>query len=103
MRGCIERGAEYYLDHELHRQGARYEPWYRFHWPTHYYYDVLLVLGVLTALGYGDDKRLGFAPALLRKKRGPDGRWNLDEVQPDPSPAGHRWDAEHPNERATPR
>jgi len=36
MKGCVERGAEYYLDHELHSQGARYEPWYRFHWPMHY-------------------------------------------------------------------
>jgi len=102
MKGCVERGAEYYLDRELHRQGERYEPWYRLHWPVHYYYDLLVGLDVLTALGYGDDARLGFALALLRKKRRSDGRWNLDAVQPDPSPAGVRWYAEHPGNRPTP-
>ena len=102
MKGCVERGAEYYLDHDLHRQGARYEPWYRFHWPMHYYYDLLVGLDVVTALGYGHDPRLGFALALLRKKRRSDGRWNLDAVQPDPSPAAAKWYAEHPNKRPTP-
>jgi hypothetical protein len=48
------------------------------------YYDLLVGLDILTALGYGDDPRLGFALDLLRKKRRPDGRWNLDAVQPDP-------------------
>lgn len=102
MQGCVERGDEYFLDHELHRQGARYEPWYRFHWPVHYYYDLLVGLDVITALGYGDDLRLGYALAHLKKKRRPDGRWNLDGVQPDPSPAAAKWYAEHPNKRPTP-
>jgi len=31
-----------------------------------------------------------------------DGRWNLDAVQPDPSPAAAKWYAEHPNKRPTP-
>ena len=38
----------------------------------------------------------------LRKKRRPDGRWNLDAVQPDLAPAAARWYAEHPNQRPTP-
>jgi hypothetical protein len=102
MRACVERGAEYYLEHELHLQGERYEPWYRFHWPPHYYYDLLVGLDCLTALGYGDDPRLGFALGLLRKKRRPDGRWNLDAVQPDPDPEGVQWYAEHPKQRPAP-
>jgi hypothetical protein len=102
MKDCVGKGAEFYLEKELHRQGARYEPWYRFHWPMHYYYDLLVGLDVLTALGYADDPRLGFAVDLLRKKQRSDGRWNLDAVQPDPSPAGVRWYAEHPNKRPTP-
>jgi hypothetical protein len=85
MTDCVERGAEFFLGKELHRQGARYEPWYRFHWPVHYYYDLLVGLDVLTALGYGDDPRLGFALAHLRKKRRSDGRWNLDAVRPEQS------------------
>ncbi|MGD0587955.1 MAG: hypothetical protein ABSA63_04095 [Thermoplasmata archaeon] len=102
MKECVERGAEFYLDRELHRQGERYKPWYRFHWPMHYYYDLLVGLDVLTALGYGDDPRLGFALELLREKQRPDGRWNLDAVHPDQEGAAARWYAAHPSSRPTP-
>ncbi len=102
MLECVERGAEYYLDRELHRQGDRYAPWYRFHWPVHYYYDLLVGLDCLTALGHGDDPRLGFALDLLRKKRRPDGRWNLDAHQTDPDPESARWFAQHPERRPAP-
>ncbi len=102
MRACVERAAEYFLERELHRQGDRYAPWYRFHWPTHYYYDLLVGLDCLTALGYADDPRLGFALDLLRKKRRADGRWNLDADQPDPDPESARWYAQHPERRPTP-
>ena len=102
MKDCVERSAEYYLEHELHVQGERYEPWYRFHWPIHYYYDLLVGLDCLTALGYANDRRLGYALDLLRKKQRPDGRWNLDAVQPDLAPAAARWYAEHPDQRPTP-
>jgi hypothetical protein len=102
MESCVELSAEYYLEHELHQQGDRYEPWYRFHWPTHYYYDLLVGLDCLTALGYGDDPRLGFALELLRKKRRSDGRWNVDGIQPDPDPEGVQWYAQHPKQRPTP-
>ena len=102
MQSVVERTAEYYLERELHQQGDRYEPWYRFHWPVHYYYDLLVGLDVLTALGYGDDKRLSFALDLLKKKRRKDGRWNLDAVQPDPDPETARWFVEHPRQRPTP-
>ncbi len=102
MKDCVERGAEFYLDRELHRQGGRYPPWYRFHWPVHYYYDLLVGLDILTALGYGDDRRLRFALDHLRKKRRDDGRWNLDALQPDPGPTAARWYAEHPKQRPTP-
>ena len=44
MKECVEKGAEFYLEKELHRQGERYEPWYRFHWPVHYHYDLLVGL-----------------------------------------------------------
>ncbi len=102
MKDCIERAAEFYLDRELHRQGERYAPWYRFHWPVHYYYDLLVGLDVLTALGHADDRRLKFALAHLRKKRRADGRWNLDAVHPDVGPAMNRFHDEHPRDRPTP-
>ncbi len=102
MERCVERGAEYFLERELYRQGDPYEPWLRFHWPVHYYYDLLVGLDCLTALGYGADPRLGYALALLQRKRRADGRWNLDAVQPDPDPDGIRWYADHPTQRPTP-
>jgi hypothetical protein len=102
MRSVVERAAEYYLERELHQQGDRYEPWYRFHWPTHYYYDLLVGLDCLTALGYGNDRRLGYALELLRSKQGKDGKWKLDAVQTDPDPETARWFAEHPKNRPTP-
>jgi len=102
MTTCVEQAAEFYLERELHRQGARYPPWYRFHWPIHYYYDLLVGLDVLTALGYGNDPRLRFALAHLEKQRRPDGRWNLDAVHPDVGPKTQRWYREHPKDRPTP-
>ena len=102
MRACVERGAEFFLERELHRQGASYAPWYRFHYPVHYYYDVLVGLDVLTSLGYGDDPRLGFALGLLRRKRRKDGRWNLDAEHPDVEGALATWFAGHPARRPIP-
>jgi hypothetical protein len=102
MRECIERGAEFYLDRELHRQGERYAPWFRFHWPVHYYYDLLVGLEILTDLGYENDPRLRFALAHLRKRQRSDGRWNLDAVHPDVGPKAARWYAEYPADRPTP-
>ena len=101
MQDRVEKGAEFFLERELHRQGARYAPWYRFHYPVHYYYDLLVGLDLLTALGYGDDPRLRFALDLLRRKRRRDGRWNLDAQHPDAEGAIGRWIRAHPN-RAVP-
>lgn len=102
MKDCVERAAEFYLDRELHRQGGRYAPWYRFHWPVHYYYDLLVGLDVLTALGYGNDPRLRFALAKLKEKQRSDGRWNLDANHPDVEGAVARWYRTHPRDRPTP-
>ncbi|HTT34801.1 MAG TPA: hypothetical protein VMH78_02895 [Thermoplasmata archaeon] len=102
MTDCVDRGTEFFLERELHRQGAEYPPWYRFHYPVHYYYDVLVGLDILTALGRGDDPRLGFALGLLADRRRPDGRWNLDAVHPDVDAGMARWFAAHPKDRPTP-
>ena len=93
MKSAVERGAEFYLERRLYRQGARYDPWLRFHFPNHYYYDVLVGLDFLTGLGYAGDRRMRPAISLLMKKRRKDGRWNLDAVHPDYANAGKwpRW------------
>ena len=101
MKLAVERGAEFFLERELHKQGDRYEPWYRYHYPHHYYYDLLVGLDFMTALGYTDDKRLEFAISLLKKKRRPDGRWNLDSINPDPESPQGKWNREHPNQGTT--
>jgi hypothetical protein len=84
---AIARGAEFYLDRKLLEEGRRYAPWFRLHYPRHYFYDVLVGLDVLTRLGFAGDRRLRPGLELLRQKRRPDGSWALDRVHPDgPAP-----------------
>jgi hypothetical protein len=84
VKRSIERGAEFYLERRLHDDGERkYLPWFRFHYPIHYYYDILVGLDVLTQLGYGGDERLKPALRILKEKRRADGKWLLDRVHPD--------------------
>ena len=81
---AIERGAEFYLDRGLMREGPKpYPPWFRLHYPVHYYYDLLVGLDVLTSLGYGDDPRMRPALDRLEKMRNRDGSWNMDALHPD--------------------
>ncbi len=82
ISNSIERGAEFYLKMNLFHEG-RYLPWFRFHYPNHYYYDILVGLDVITRLGYGGDKRLSAPLNILKKKCGLDGMWLLDRVHPD--------------------
>lgn len=102
MKRAVELGAEFYLQREMHKQGSRYEPWYRFHYPVHYYYDLLVGLDFMTALGFGDDRRLRYAVSVLREKRSPDGRWNLDAVHPDLEGKMAEWYARNPKRKPTP-
>ena len=83
-KAAVERGAEFYLERGLLREGRnRYVPWERLHYPLHYYYDVLVGLETLHRLGYGDDPRLSPALDLLKRKQRPDGTWPLEAVHPD--------------------
>jgi len=84
---AISRGAEFYLERRLFREGRKYAPWFRFHYPIHYYYDILVGLGLITKLGYADDRRLEPALKILMDKRRPDGTWVLDRVHPDIGPS----------------
>ncbi len=102
MEQAVEMGAEFFLERELHLQGEHYEPWYRFHYPVHYYYDLLVGLDVLAGLGFGGDLRLGHALGVLREKRRPDGRWNLDAVHPDVEGGIGEWIRKNPKRAPTP-
>lgn len=103
IKRAIERGAEFYLERELLREGVEtYDPWLRLHYPVHYYYDILVGLDVITKLGYSDDKRLRSALDILKRKRLPDGRWPLEAIHPDVVPGGYRPDAWPPGFRVKP-
>ncbi len=102
MKRVVELAAEFYLERELYKQGDRYEPWYRFHYPLHYYYDLLVGLDFMTALGYGDDPRMSYALSHLAKKRRQDGRWNLDAVHPDVEGGMAEWYQKNPKKVPTP-
>jgi hypothetical protein len=84
IKNSIDRGAEFYLKRKLFDDGdRRYVPWFRFHFPNHYYYDILVGLDVITRLGYGYDRRLQPALDILNKKRQTDGTWLLERIHPD--------------------
>ncbi len=101
IKGSIERGAEFYLERRLFDEGGpKYRPWFRFHYPVHYYYDVLVGLDVITSLGYAGDRRLGPALDILKRKRLPDGTWILDRVHPDP--ASYAWGKNNLKRRVKP-
>jgi hypothetical protein len=102
MRTCVQKGAEFFLQRHLHQQGAPYAPWYRFHYPIHYYYDLLVGLDFMTALGYVSDPRMEYAIRFLRSRRRRDGAWNLDAVHPDVEGPIATWFATHPRQRPTP-
>jgi hypothetical protein len=100
MKQACEKGAEFFLERELHKEGARWDQWYRFHYPVHYYYDLLVGLDFMTALGYSKDSRLGYALSLLRAKRRRDGRWNLDANRPEPSARLRAFRNAHPHSKS---
>jgi hypothetical protein len=102
MKGVVEKAAEFYLERELHKQGDHYEPWYRFHYPVHYYYDLLVGLEFMTALGYSKDARLGHAVHVLEKRKGVGGRWNLDAIHPDVEGGMRDWFTNHPKQAPKP-
>jgi len=97
VRGAIERGAEFYLRRHLMDEGrVRYPPWFRIHYPNHYYYDILVGLRILTRLGYGKDQRMGRAVQWLKNKRARDGTWSLDAAHPDLDPVHGGYVMKHP-------
>jgi hypothetical protein len=102
MKDAVEKAAEFYLQRELYKQGDHYDPWYRFHYPLHYYYDLLVGLDFMTALGYGNDRRLSHAISVLKEKRRPDGKWNLDAVHPDVEGGMADWYKKNPKRAPTP-
>jgi hypothetical protein len=78
IRQSIERGSEFFLKRRLLHEGEYFERWWGLRYPWHYFYDVLVGLDFMTALGYGKDPRMREALQHLESKRLPEGRWNMD-------------------------
>jgi hypothetical protein len=82
------RGEVYLLDRRLYRRlstGTVADPRFTmFSYPTRWYYDVLRALDHLRAAGRRDP-RASEAIAILRDKRGEDGRWPLENVHQGPT------------------
>jgi hypothetical protein len=95
VRQSIDRGLEFFLERGLmHESDGTYGPWFRLHYPRHYYYDLLVGLGLVTALGRGDDSRIAAALDWLESKRSADGTWPLEALQPDLEPTDDYLDSQ---------
>ena len=83
IKRSVESGVEFYLERGLYKEGTSpYKPWFRFHYPNHYYYDILLGLDVITSLGFKDNRMDG-ALKMMKTRRLSDGRWAMDTIHPD--------------------
>jgi len=81
-----QRGEEYLLARRLLRRlstGELIDPaWTQFSFPTRWHYDVLRGLDHLRRAGVEPDERTDEAIDLVRRKRGQDGRWPLENTHP---------------------
>jgi hypothetical protein len=82
VKKTIEKGAEYFLLHHVFKSSHHLDRvpkpgWLRFGFPLMYQTDALEILGILTKLGY-QDQRMQEAIDILVSKQSPEGRWNLE-------------------------
>jgi hypothetical protein len=84
IRDTIEQGVEYLLKHHIHKRShnlrrvSKYD-WLKFGFPLMYQTDVLEILGILTKLGYRDN-RMQEAIDLIILKQDKKGRWKLENT-----------------------
>lgn len=82
----IKKGSEYMLLHHIHKKShdlsrVSKPSWLRFGFPLMYQTDVLEILGILTRLGYRDE-RMHEAVDLVILKQDEQGRWKLQNAFP---------------------
>ncbi len=80
-KNTIEEGAEYLLKHHIYKRShdlsrVSKPGWLRFGFPLMYQTDVLEILGILTRLGYHDE-RMQEAIDKLISKQDDQGKWKL--------------------------
>lgn len=84
VKKTIEKGAEYFLIHHVFKSSHNLERvpkpgWLKLGFPLMYQTDILEILGILTKLGY-HDQRMQEAVDILVSKQDTDGRWNLENT-----------------------
>lgn len=84
VKKTIEKGAEYFLLHHVFKSSHHLDRvpkpgWLKFGFPLMYQTDVLEILGILTKLGY-KDQRMQEAIDILVSKQDTNGRWNLENT-----------------------
>jgi hypothetical protein len=80
----IERGSEYVLQHRIHKKSHNLSQvskpgWLHFGFPLMYQTDALEILGILTNLGFRDN-RMQEAVDLVVSKQDEQGRWELENT-----------------------
>jgi hypothetical protein len=80
------RGQEYLLERRLFRRLSTGDvinaAWTQFAFPTLWHYDVLRALDYFRAADVRADERVDEAVDIVRQRRQPDGRWQLDVRHP---------------------
>ncbi len=84
VKDMIKKGAEYILMHHIYKRShdlslVAKPGWLKFGFPLMYQTDALEILGILTQLGYKDE-RMQEAVNLLISKQDDQGRWNLEKT-----------------------
>jgi hypothetical protein len=85
MKRAIKRGVEFLFSVDPAtaayptRNGSKpNRSWWKFGFPVFYVTDLLQNVEALISLGYGHDKRLAQALAIIRDKQDDQGRWRLE-------------------------
>jgi len=84
VKTTIEKGAEYMLKHHIHKRShdtsrVSKPKWLRFGFPLMWNTDALEILGILTRLGY-KDQRMQEAVDLVTSKQDDQGMWTLEST-----------------------
>ncbi|MCX6661942.1 MAG: nitrogen fixation protein NifH [Euryarchaeota archaeon] len=84
VKKTIEKGAEYFLLHHVFKSSHHLDRvpkpgWLRFGFPLMYQTDALEILGMLTKLGY-KNQRMQEAVDILISKQNTSGSWNLENT-----------------------
>ncbi len=87
VKNTIKQGVEYLLKHHIHKRSHNLRrvsksEWLKFGFPLMYQTDVLEILGILTKLGYSEN-RMQEAIDLVLSKQNKKGRWKLENTYND--------------------